>query len=462
MEVKKMGAAQTAGAVYCLSSVITKAVTLISTPIFTRLMDGVEYGKYILYISLYGITAAAASVGASSGVIYNVFAEREDKIREISFSGFLTSLPISAVICILLFAFSGVLQLDPGMIPYLFVHTILDVLISSYLLKFRYTHKAWRIFAVEIAKAVISVALSYYLVAVLGLRVMGRIIGFVLTLIPFAVISLVSFGRGAFAVPRSIMARVEANAMPASISALFLALGVYFVNIVISVTLGKESLAIFSIFNTIATAPVFLITAIIAAIAPSVQSEIRTGSDVGIRQMYKTSSSLISAIIMIIFLISKEALSILAPRSYNASIFIILPLLLYSQLKLADQFLSCVLNAKRIYRYSLFSNIIFSLSTLAILLLLLNLVGLFAAGLAMLIGVILSVTQKMLHIRADNISAVSPADIALPFISVFAFGALALMLADMPALRVLLAIYPAVRLMNLYFGSNFSLKPEKA
>ena len=107
MKIKKAGAGPGAGAVYCLSSIVTKAITLATTPIFTRIMNGEEYGKYILYISLYGILAAAASVGASSGVIYNVYAEKEDKVREISFAGFITSIPITAAICILLFAFSG-------------------------------------------------------------------------------------------------------------------------------------------------------------------------------------------------------------------------------------------------------------------------------------------------------------------------------------------------------------------
>ena len=451
MRIKKSGTAPSAGAIYCLTSIITKAVTLATTPIFTRIMNSEEYGKYILYISLYGICVAAASVGASSGVIYNVYSEREDKIREISFAGFLTSIPITAVVCILLFAFSNILKLQSEALPLLFIHTVLDVLISSYLLKFRYVYKAFWIFTVEVVKSVGSVLLSYYLVSSLGFGYIGRVLGFVLTLAPIALLTLFFFGRSLFRIPYPIMSRVTKNALPASVSALFLSIGVYLVNIVISVSLGKESLAVFSIFNTVATSPVFLITALIAALAPSIQRETESRSIEKIRDMYCSSSALISAIIMLVSLISKEALAFLAPESYDADLFIILPLLLYSQLKLSDQFLSCVLNAKRIYRYSLISNVIFSSATLAVLLLLLRVIGLFAAGLSLLIGVALSVMHKLMHITGGSLSVLSVGDLISSFVGVLGFCFLALSLSDMPALRTLLAIIPAIRLLNVYY-----------
>ena len=462
MKIKKPGAGPGAGAIYCLSSIVTKAITLATIPIFTRIMNGEEYGKYILYISLYGILAAAASVGASSGVIYNVYAEKEDKVREISFAGFLTSIPITAAICILLFTFSGFLEIQAVTVSLLFIHTLLDVLISSYLLKFRYLYKAWWIFGAELIKSVASVIFSYYLVSRLGLGYMGRVLGFVLSLAPLAVPALFSYGRSIFHVPYSVMSRVTLNSLPASLSALFLSLGVYLVNIVISVSLGKESLAIFSIFNTVATSPVFLITAIIAAMAPRVQREIQSGSLEKIEDMYKSSTSLVSAIIMLVSLISREALYFLAPESYGASLFIMLPLLLYSELKLADQFLSCVLNAKRIYRYSLISNVIFSLSTLAILLLLLDVIGLFAAGLSLLIGVVLSVAHKLFHISRSELFAISASDVILPFIGVSAFCTLSLALSESLALRTLLAVIPAIMLLNCYFERGDTLSAERA
>jgi O-antigen/teichoic acid export membrane protein len=423
-------------------------------------MSSEEYGKYILYISLYGICAAAASVGASSGVIYNVYIEKEERSKEISFAGFLSSIPIISLICILLFAFSGVLQLDNAVLPLLFIHTMLDVLISAYLLKFRYSYRALWVCCIEIFKAVSSVALSYYFVSALGLGYIGRALGFVFVLIPLAVLALLSFGRSALRVPYSVMARVTANSMPASLSALFLSLGVYLVNIVISITLGKESLAVFSIFNTVATSPVFVITALISAIAPTVQRALQEGDTEKIKDKYNSALSLITPVIMLVLLLSREALSFLAPESYGASIFLILPLALYSHLKLSDQFLSCVLNAKRIYRYSLISNLIFSLSTLAVSLLLLKDIGLFAAGVGMLFGAALSVLHKMLHLASDTFSVIRAKTLLSHFFSVFAFGTIALLLSDYPAARILLSIVPITKLLNRYLERGGSLTPK--
>ena len=454
MKSGKATSAPMASVIYCLSSVITKAITLITTPIFTRIMTSEEYGKYMLYISLYGICSAAASVGASSGVIYNVFSEEGDKKPEISFAGFIISIPFTAVICTLFFTFSNFLDIPTTIIPILFIHTSLDIFILSYLLKFRYAYKAMTVFFVEIAKAILSVILSYYLVSSTSLGYVGRVLGFIITLIPFAVIALFSFGRSIFSIPSRIMQRVLKNSLPAALSALFLSLGVYSVNILISVLIGKEALATFSIFNTVATAPVFVITALISALAPAIQKEIGSKSTARIKDMFTTSSSIISSIIMIVALASKEALALLAPSSYGGSIFIILPLLLYSQLKLADQFFSCVLNSARIYRYSLISNMLFTLSSLALVILLVNTLGIFAAGLGLCLGVLLSITHKSFHFASLNLSELSFRHVILPFISVFAFSFLALSLAERPALRIILAIIPAVRLLNVYFKKS--------
>jgi hypothetical protein len=84
-------------------------------------------------------------------------------------------------------------------------------------------------------------------------------------------------------------------------------------------------------------------------------------------------------------------------------------------------------------------------------LLLLRVIGLFAAGLSLLIGVALSVMHKLMHITGGSLSVLSVGDLISSFIGVLGFCFLALSLSDMPALRTLLAIIPAIRLLNVYY-----------
>jgi O-antigen/teichoic acid export membrane protein len=167
-----------------------------------------------------------------------------------------------------------------------------------------------------------------------------------------------------------------------------------------------------------------------------------------------------SSVIMLVFLISKESLGFLAPKQYIENVFIILPLLLYAELKLSDQFLSSVLNARRVYKPTVIANLCFSLFSVSSLLLLLPTIGLFAAGTGLILGTAASLIYKLYSISKIGISAITANDIFSPTLICLVFGAVALSLSNHPEIRLLLAIYPAIKLLNLYFGDIKGDKTE--
>lgn len=420
-------------------------------------MSEAEYGKYILYVSLYGIVASVASVPVSSGVIYNIFAENEEGHNTISLAGFLISIPTNAIICILLFAFSGVLDIPYQMIPLLFLHTVMDVMISAYLARSRYFYKAGSVLTIELLKSIVASVLAVIFVSRFSFGYLGRIFAFLITLLPFSLIALLSFLGSANRITGELVRKVTKNALPSLASTLFLSVGVYSVSILISAVLGEETLGSFSIFNTLATSPIFVISALISALAPYIQRRLASLDFSAVLYSHRLGVSLLSSLVMLIFLISAEAFAFLAPRRYGENAFILLPLLLYALMRFSDQYLTSVLSAVKIYRSSVVSNLVFSLTCIMMMLLLLRRIGLFAPGLALVTGTLASIAYKTYRLKSSLGLSVPPSDIALPFIETLLMGALALSLKEHPEIRILLAIFPAIRLLNLYFGNARSL-----
>ena len=417
-------------------------------------MPEAEYGKYILYISLYGITSSVASVPISAGVIYNLFSREDAENSAAAICGFLISVPVNLIICALLFAFSPFLEISTKVIPILFLHVLLDNIISASLLKSRFSYEATRVLFIEIFKSLISSLIAIFLVSRLSLGYLGRVYAFVVTLIPFAVLSLARLLKSSARIKGSLFTGVVSNAAPSILSTLFLSAGIYSVNILVSALLGEEALASFSIFNTLATSPIFVISALISALAPYIQSCVSRSAYPPIFRAHSLCAGGLSALVMLIALISPECFNFLAPTGYGENPFILLPLLIYVLLKFSDQFLTALLNAKKSYKRVMISNFLFSLTCISMLFVLLFSLGLIATGCALSIATLISVSYKSYSLREVIGCSFSAFDILLPLGQAIAVCALAISLSARPEIRILLAIFPAVKLLNLYFGEG--------
>ena len=73
---------------YTLSSALAKAVGILTTPIFTRILSGEDYGKYTLYMSWLGLCTTICTSFVSQGVIYRGLEKFKTQKEEFIFSSF--------------------------------------------------------------------------------------------------------------------------------------------------------------------------------------------------------------------------------------------------------------------------------------------------------------------------------------------------------------------------------------
>lgn len=329
---------------YLLASAAAKAIGVISTPIFTRLLSGEGYGEYTLYISrlaFLSVTLSAVSCGAQSYVEMSKSKDGQDAYVS-SLIGI--SLAFCSIICILLFTFSNILSLNRLTIVLLTLQLICDGILYVGNMRAKYFYSYKEVFFTSLCQSLISVMLSVALIKGAGLgyeaRIWGLFIASIIVSLPLLSRILskcpILYSRNAW---RAVIGRL-APIFPHTLSA---ALSLQIDRFIISAALGTVALAKYSVAHSLAAALTMLTSAASSALGPWIMRKLNAGRSDAVAVISLDSSLLLSAAIVALISISPEAMSILAPKSYSDATVAVLPIALSALPTFIYSLGSCVL-----------------------------------------------------------------------------------------------------------------------
>lgn len=188
---------------YTVSSIALKAISVISAPIFTRLLTPTDYGKFNNFFSWQTILACVF------GLCLNYSIGRAKIDYKNDFNGFITSIQTLSILTgltLLFFALPfldslvSLFELDKGLIISLLVMLIvspsIDFLQSKY--RFEYRYKENIIIALINSLGVLLLSVCFILLSDLEFRYVGRIMGSVVPILLiglFAVTYIYSKGK---------------------------------------------------------------------------------------------------------------------------------------------------------------------------------------------------------------------------------------------------------------------------
>ena len=178
---------------YSLSAAMAKTVGILTTPIFTRILKGEEYGKYTLYMSWLGLFTLICSSITSPAVIYRGLERYKDKKDALIFSSFVLGTGFTAIFCILLFAISPVLGLSTGLILVLAIQLLCDSAVGIYQTVRRYEYKYRALSLTNAASVVLAPLLAIALIYGGGLGYQGRIYALLIVSLCIAVPHIKAF-----------------------------------------------------------------------------------------------------------------------------------------------------------------------------------------------------------------------------------------------------------------------------
>lgn len=199
---KKMSLPVKASLWYMLCSILQKGISVLTTPIFTRIMTTEQYGLVTVYNSWESIVTVFATLNFTAGV-YNNAMIRYEKDRDGYTSVLQTWTTIIAISLFIVYFFTrnfwnAFFELPTGLVTIMFLDIILSAAMSFWTVRNRYEFKYLSVCLVTVAASILTPVISIILVCSTQThKGEAKIIGTVLShLIVYGVVYVLIIVRG--------------------------------------------------------------------------------------------------------------------------------------------------------------------------------------------------------------------------------------------------------------------------
>ena len=316
---------------FLICGFIQRAITLITTPIFTRLLSTSEYGDFNVYQSWHGIILILASLNLASGVYLRGLVKYEDNREEFtgSLQGlfFAIFLTVSLLCSIFMKPLESFLELDMGFIYVM----LLDILVatafhywSSYQ---RVEYKYRNLVIVTVINAICKPLAGIICILIfkeykLEARIFSMVAVDVLT---FGKFFLDFFKRPKFLVSTKYWKYALAFNLPLVphyLSQIVLASSD---KIMIKKLIGSSESGIYGLAYSAASVLIILNTAIINTLTPWMYQQIKKKNYGDIKKNTTVILVLVAFANFMLVTLGPEAIRIFAPEDYNDAIWVIPP-----------------------------------------------------------------------------------------------------------------------------------------
>ena len=169
---------------YAVSNVTLKAISLLVTPIFTRLMTTEQYGYYSVYQSWYETILIIGSLSLASDVAYNMLTKEDgDRYKIMAALQGLSTVTTATLFILYLINISfwnSVLGLGTVVVIAMFLNILLEPAYRYWLIEQRYDYKYKGVVAMTLVLATVTPIIGIVSVSQTPYKAEARILSFVL------------------------------------------------------------------------------------------------------------------------------------------------------------------------------------------------------------------------------------------------------------------------------------------
>lgn len=318
---------------FLICSFLQKGISMLTTPIFTRLLSTVEYGKFNVFNSWYGIVTIFVSMNLYYGVYTQGLVKFEDdkRIFSSSLQGLSTTLVIIWTVVYLaayrfwneLFSLTTVQML--AMLVMVWTTAVFNFWAAEERVEYRYKGLVILTLLVSIAKPLIGIVF----VLLAEDKVTARILGLVLVeLICYSGLYVLQMRRG----KKFFSARYWKYALMFNVPLIPHYLSQVVLSssdrIMISQMVGDSEAGIYSLAYALSSIMVIFNSALMSTLNPWIYQKIKLKRIKDIESVAYTSLIIIAAINLMLILMAPEAVAVFAPKAYHEAIYVIPPVAL--------------------------------------------------------------------------------------------------------------------------------------
>lgn len=320
---------------FLICSFVQKGISIISTPIFTRLLTPVEYGMFNVFTSWLSITTVIVTLNLFCGVYIQGLVKFEDKRRQYSstMQGLcLTLVCIWAVIYFLFRDFwNGLFSLTTIQMTAMLVMVWASSTFSFWATEQRVDYKYAKLVTITILIAVAKPALGVYLVVHAEDKVTARILG--IAIVELAVFTWLFFAqmlRGRQFFSWGVWHYAVMFNLPLIPHYLSSSILNTVDRIMIEKMVGANEAGIYSLAYAISLVMTIFNTSILQTVEPWLYKKIKANEVWNISRVAYPSFIIIAGLNVMLMACAPEVVAIFAPTEYYNAIWIIPPVAMSS------------------------------------------------------------------------------------------------------------------------------------
>lgn len=327
---KKMSNPLKASIWFAFCSILQKGISLLSTPIFTRLMTTEQYGVYSVYNSWYSIITILATLNLSAGVYNNAithYPEDRDEITS-SFVGLSTTITLLLFAVYIIFTdmWTDILELEPLLMIIMFIELLFVPAYQFWTVGQRYDYKYVYNNIVSFLIAFASPILGIATVLSTTYKAQARIISYALVQIAVGIFFyqyILRKGRKFYS--KQYWKYALTFNLPLVPHYLSMTLLNQSDRIMIGKMVGKSEAAVYSVAYTIAMLMSVISTAINSSYVPYTYRSLKEKNFNGLRKNTNLLLLLVGLLCVVTMAFGPEVIKVFATEEYYDAIWVIPP-----------------------------------------------------------------------------------------------------------------------------------------
>lgn len=315
---------------FTVCNLLQKGITMITMPIFTRILTTQQYGVFTVYQSWYNLVSIIVTLNLSGSLINNglmKYESRKDKFIS-SMQGLSSTVTILFFIIYLVFRdfWNGVFNLSTVFMLAMFIQLLFEPAYLFWAQKQRFEFKYKNLVAVTLAVSVISPLIGIAAVSATEHKAEARVISFAFVQICVGLIFYIiqaKRGKTFFAKDFwSFALKFNLPLIPHYLSQMVLGQSD---RIMISRMVGDSEAAIYAVAYNLATVVTLFINAVNSAFVPFIYQNMKAKNYGEIRKKANFLCLFMAAVICVFMLFGPEAIALFAAPEYKAAVYVFPP-----------------------------------------------------------------------------------------------------------------------------------------
>lgn len=315
---------------FTICSILQKGVSMITVPIFTRLLTPEQYGVYSVYQSWYSVIAIFATLNLSAGVFNNGMIKFEkDRSKYASSLQGLATLITCILFCVYIVAidfWNNIFGLSTLFIVAMFAQLLFEPAYLFWSARQRFSYRYKKLVMVTLIIAITSPLLGVIAVLSTTFKVEARILSYVLVQVCIGMVFYIyNVRKGKTLFNKQYWKFALAFNLPLIPHYLSMSILGQADRIMISKMVGTDKAAIYSVAYNVSSLMTIVTTAINNSFIPYTYKALKEKNYKGIEKNSNSLLIFIGVAVLLVMAFGPEIIKIFAPVEYYEAIWVIPP-----------------------------------------------------------------------------------------------------------------------------------------